>query len=404
MPRVLLIDDEPIYYKMLVHTLKPIGYEVEYTKTGMEGLAAVPLTKPDVIITDVRLPDLSGYEVAQRLRRDPRYNNIPIIFLTSQADLSNKLKAFEVGADDYLSKPFQPEELVARLGVLVRRSEALKAVRHMDAEAKEAATIVAVHSLRGGVGCSTLAVNVALAFQQIWQRPTLIIDSVLNAGQVALMLNTSPRYTWADLSEYKSFELDQDLVVSIVTHHPSGVDIIAAPTYPVAGDTFSEDFWQTALEHLKTLYEFIVIDTAHDFSNISIQVLDPADYILMPLVPEMASVRATVCALNIYEKLGYGQEKLIPIANNVFFQSGIKQAQIEKALNRTVEYNLPNTQAEFTKAINFGEPYILSNTETSASTIFENIAYRLSKEALKNIPPAAPTATWKRVNNRLSKK
>ncbi len=404
MPRVLLIDDEPIYYKMLVHTLKPIGYEVEYTKTGMEGLTAVPLMKPDVIITDVRLPDLSGYEVAQRLRRDPRYNNIPIIFLTSQADLSNKLKAFEVGADDYLSKPFQPEELVARLGVLVRRSEALKAVRHHDEDAPDTASILAVHSLRGGVGCSTLAVNLAIAFYQIWQRPTLIIDSVLNAGQVALMMNVSPRYTWADLSEYKSFELDQDLVASIITRHPSGVELIASPTYPVAGDTFSEDFWQTSLQHLKTMYEFIIIDTAHDFNNISIQMLDPADHILMPLVPEMASIRAAVCALNIYEKLGYGREKIIPIINNAFFQAGIKQPQIEKALSRPVEHILPNTQAEFTKAINFGEPYILTNNETPASFMIEDMAYKLSKEVLKNIPPAAPTLNWRRVNNRLTSK
>ena len=129
MARVLLIDDEPIYYKMIVHALKPHGYEVEYARTGMDGLKTVPLFNPDVIITDVRLPDLSGYEVAQRLRRDPRFESIPLIFLTSQADLSNKLKAFEVGADDYLSKPFQPEELVARVGMLVRRGEVLRVAR-----------------------------------------------------------------------------------------------------------------------------------------------------------------------------------------------------------------------------------------------------------------------------------
>src|SRR5512138_1071328 len=149
MARVLLIDDEPIYYKMIVHALKPHGYEVEYARTGMDGLKTVPLFNPDLIITDVRLPDLSGYDVAQRLRRDPRFSNIPLIFLTSQADLSNKLKAFEVGADDYLSKPFQPEELVARVGMLVRRGEAMRTM-HRGEGPKDQAAIITVHSLRGG--------------------------------------------------------------------------------------------------------------------------------------------------------------------------------------------------------------------------------------------------------------
>ena len=182
MARVLLIDDEPIYYKMIVHALKPHGYEVEYARTGMDGLKTVPLFNPDVIITDVRLPDLSGYEVARRLRRDERFEGIPLIFLTSQADLSNKLKAFEVGADDYLSKPFQPEELVARVGMLVRRGEVLRAARQHEAVKNEAA-VITVHSLRGGVGCSTMAVNLGMSLYRLWERPTLVIDSVLNAGR-----------------------------------------------------------------------------------------------------------------------------------------------------------------------------------------------------------------------------
>jgi pilus assembly protein CpaE len=220
MARVLLIDDEPIYYKMIVHALKPHGYEVEYARTGMDGLKTVPLFNPDVIITDVRLPDLSGYEVAQRLRRDPRFESIPLIFLTSQADLSDKLKAFEVGADDYLSKPFQPEELVARVGMLVRRGEVLRVARQI--EVKDQAQVMTVHSLRGGIGCSSFAVNLGMALYRLWERPTLVIDSVLNAGQIALMLNASPLHTWEDLTDVKLNEIDSSVIESLVSKHGKG--------------------------------------------------------------------------------------------------------------------------------------------------------------------------------------
>lgn len=404
MARILLIDDEPVYYKMVVHALKPQGYEVDYAKTGLEGLSAVQLLNPDVIITDVRLPDISGYEIAQRLRRDPRFSSIPIIFLTSQSDLSNKLKAFEAGADDYLSKPFQPEELLARIGLMVRRSEALRAVREMEMAHKETATLVTAHCLRGGVGCSSIALNTAVAFHQLWNKPTLLVDAVFNAGQIALMLNASPVHTWADLSDLKTHEIDEEIITKIISKHASGLDYIAAPIYPIASDTFTEDFWQVILQILKEKYEFIIIDTAHDFSNISIQMLDVSDYILLPLAPEMASIRAAVCAIHIYDRLGFTQEKVIPVLNNTFPQAGIKQNQIEKVLKRPVGLVLPHVSNEFTKAINFGEPFILANPENQVSRLFEDNVYSMSKDSHKNIPPAFPSATWKRVSGRLSGK
>lgn len=398
MARVLLIDDEPIYYKMITHALKPHGYEVGFARTGMDGLQTVPSFKPDVIITDVRLPDLSGYEVAQRLRRDPRFENIPLIFLTSQADLSNKLRAFEVGADDYLSKPFQPEELVARVGMLVRRGEALRSAR--PTELREPATVLTVHSLRGGVGCTSLAVNLGMSLYRMWERPTLVIDSVLNAGQISLMLNASPANTWEDLNEIKVNEIDASIVEGLVTKHASGLSYIASPAYPIAVDSFSDEIWQTVLGQLRSMYEFIVIDTPHDFSNVAIHMLNNADQVLMMLSPEMAAIRAAVCALNIYDKLNIANEKILPVLNYNIPQAGIKQIQVEKVLKRPVKFSLPYAPNEFIRAINFGEPLVGTEPDSPVTTMFENMAFTMSKESLKNIPPAAPTAVWKRVTSR----
>jgi pilus assembly protein CpaE len=403
MARVLLIDDEPIYYKMIVHALKPHGYEVEYARTGMDGLKTVPLFNPDVIITDVRLPDLSGYDVVQRLRRDPRFEGIPLIFLTSQADLSNKLKAFEVGADDYLSKPFQPEELVARVGMLVRRGEVLRAARLREG-VKDLATMLTMHSLRGGVGCTSMAINLAMSLYRLWEKPTLVIDAVLNAGQVALMLNASPIHTLEDLTDIRINDIDTAVIESLVSKHTSGLDFIAAPPYPIAIDSFTDEVWQLVLEELRKMYEFIVIDTAHDFSNATIHMLNMADQVFMVMAPEMASIRSAVCALNIYDKLGLLPEKVLPVINNVVLQSGIRQAQIEKVLKRPVKYIVPNAPQEFVRAINFGEPLVVTIPDSPVTSIIEDLAYVMSKEGLKNIPPAAPTAVWKRVTGRMTSK
>ncbi len=237
MAKVLFIDDEPVYYRMIVPGFKEQGFELRYAKSGVEGLAEVSTFIPDIIITDVRLPDVSGYEIAERLRRDPRYNRIPIVFVTGQGDLKDKLKAFEMGADDYLVKPFQPEELAARLGILLRRSQAMKSSGQLEVDHKKTATIIAVHSLRGGVGTSTFSVNLALAFQQLWQKSTVLVDGVLVAGQVALMLNSNPSITWADFAGLKASYIDDEVTSKLVQTHPSGVHFVASPITPIAPDS-----------------------------------------------------------------------------------------------------------------------------------------------------------------------
>ncbi len=404
MAKVLFIDDEPVYYRMIQSIFKEKGHDLRYSKTGMEGLAEVSSFFPDIIITDIRLPDVSGYEIAERLRRDPRFSRIPIIFVTGQTDLHEKLKAFELGVDDYLVKPFQPEELAARMGILLRRSEALKAVSSLEANPKRTATMVAVHSLRGGVGCTTFAVNLAIAFQQLWLKSTLLVDGVLTAGQVALMMDSAPRATWADFAGLKPEHVDNDIITKLTHVHPSGVKFIASPSSPIAPDSFIDGFWPTMLDKLTELNNFIVIDTAHDLSNITIHMLDAASNIILVISPEMASLHSAVCALDIYGKLGLRSERIFIVVNQTFDQFALKQGQIEKVIHRPVDMVIPFVPGEFVRSINFGTPYIYKNPESIVAGLFEDAAFWLSNDIHKNIPPVAPTPSWRRVQGRLQTK
>ena len=401
--RVLLIDDEQFYFKLLQKPLKDAEYRLEYAKSGTEGLAKIPSFEPEMLIVDLKLPELDGFEILKRLRRDPKFSYIPVVVITSQDELSDKLKAFELGADDYLVKPFQPEELVARLGILARRGRAMQRAQQETTSTSDA-TIVTVHSLRGGLGCSSIVVNLGLAFHKLWGKQTLLLDSVLTAGQVALLLDAKPTATWENLVGLEPENIDDDVVGEIMCSHKSGIRYVASPRYPIAADTFTAEELKLLMEKMKSHNDFVTVDTSHDFSDMTIQMLSMSSTILLVMAPEMASLRTTMSAIEIYDRLGISIDKVKLALNNNSANPAIKQAQLEKVLKRPIDFVLPFEAGEVNRALNFGQPFILSNPDLPICLVLEKMAYALSDETHKGLPPAVPSATWKRVTSQLPKK
>ncbi len=405
MPKILAIDDEPLYPRMIAIALEPLGHQVEMAFNGTDGLELARQIEPDLIITDVVMPDLSGYEVIRRLRREPRFANTPILTLTSQSDLQDKLKSFEAGADDHVTKPFEVDELVARVGALLRRAErAQQTEQSLSIPTTEMARLIAVHSLRGGVGCSTLAVNLALGLAGLWGTPTLLLDLVLMAGQVALMLNWSLRRTWADLTSVPAAELDFEVIRSITTRHESGLYFISAPTYPVEAETIHGDWLGVFLNLLRSHHDYLVIDLPHDFSDVSLQALDAAEVILLMMAPEMSSVRAASAALDTYARLGYDPAKIKLVLNAIFPRNGIPREKIENALGMPVTLTIPYVPDRLVEAINKGQPPLFEHPEEPISALFEDFAFYLSKEKHKKAKPEKPSEGWRRVYKRFTQR
>lgn len=120
MKTVLVVDDEAKILRLARDYLEHAGFSVLTTETGTDALAATRQERPDLIVLDLGLPDLDGLDVTRVLRKE---SNVPIIMLTARGDESDKLVGLELGADDYLTKPFSPKELVARVRAVLRRTE-----------------------------------------------------------------------------------------------------------------------------------------------------------------------------------------------------------------------------------------------------------------------------------------
>jgi DNA-binding response OmpR family regulator len=122
MSRILVVEDDADIASLIVHYLGPAGHDSEVVANGSEALAVARRQPPDLIILDRMLPGLDGLEICRALRADPDLGAVPILMLTARAEEIDRIAGFETGADDYVTKPFSPKELVARIGALLRRS------------------------------------------------------------------------------------------------------------------------------------------------------------------------------------------------------------------------------------------------------------------------------------------
>jgi two-component system phosphate regulon response regulator PhoB len=126
MNRILIVDDEPDLVRLLDYNLRQAGYETATASTGESALAAARARRPDLVVLDLMLPDLSGTEVCRQLKREPGLKDVPILMLTAKSEEVDRVVGFELGADDYVTKPFSVRELILRVKAILRRGVALE--------------------------------------------------------------------------------------------------------------------------------------------------------------------------------------------------------------------------------------------------------------------------------------
>jgi DNA-binding NarL/FixJ family response regulator len=195
-PRLLLVDDEPGLRTAVQAYLQDEGFEVVTANDGEEGWKLAQEIVPDVVLTDVMMPRLDGYGLLRRLRGDERLGGTPVIFLTAKGMTADRIEGFQAGVDDYIPKPFDPDELVARVRNMVRRQERLlaEAARYADADIGQMARqITEIRSLLQVGGGKKAPTGVKLDFTPREASVLQLVAEGLMNKEIARRLETSIR-------------------------------------------------------------------------------------------------------------------------------------------------------------------------------------------------------------------
>jgi len=397
--RILIVDDIADTRENLA---KLIGFEpdMEVAGTAGGGQEAVNLAKkerPHVILMDINMPDMDGITATEIISNTVPES--PIIMMSVQGEQDYLRRSMLAGAREFLVKPFSADELINSIRHVhelekVRRARyapagpAVAAASPVAAPSRDTGKIITFFSPKGGVGRTTIATNLAVALHQMTEKPVVLVDGSLPFGDIAVILNMSPKAkTIADL--VGSFDnTDSDVLESILAQHSTGIKVLLAPPTPESTELITGANIKHVLELLRERYAYIVVDTWPSFQEQAITMLDVADVILTLMTLEITSLKNVRVFMEIVEKLGYTEDKVQLVANRNDSSGGIKASDVEASLGRKIPHTIVSDGRTLVLAVNRGVPFVISHRDSQVAKDIFTLAGKLSGAAEAAAVPA----------------
>ena len=386
--KILVIDDDPNVQRLLTYTLKQEGYEVLVASDGAEGFRLWGAETPALILLDIMLPKVDGYQVATKIRTEEGSGaHVPIIMLTAEREVEQKVKGLRAGADDYLIKPFHPAELLARIKSLLARF----APRDLLVGRPPMGHVLAFYGAKGGVGTTTIAINAAIALHRELGRKVVLVDANLQFGDHRVFLDLGlDRRSIIDIVTAPSIDLD--LVRQVLVHHDSGIDLLLAPPSPETAELVTEEHMPQILENLRSLYDYVILDIDKRLDEINLKILDQADQFFVVMTADLSCLKNVRLVLETIGHLGVEPGKVHLVLNRSNAFTGISQKNAESALKRTIEYQVINEYRGAISALNSGAPFMYTKADSPLGRSLLDFGRMIDKAYSGGAPqPAAAT-------------
>jgi len=384
--RILVVEDDPAARRLISYTLEQEGHRVLTASSGPEGLEKAREEEPDLLILDVMLPRMDGFQVCRRLRSESCTSHTPILMLSAKARDIDKASGFKVGADEYLTKPTDPSELVSRVQSLLMRADT------------EHVRTIAFLGCKGGVGTSTVAANTAVALAQKG-KGVILVDLCSYGGTVAAFLGLKPEHTVAELCDRAGGVVDpQKLEAVLTTHTLTGVRVLASPQVAEGYRELSPAGADSLVEGLRSMADYVVADVPAHSSEAAKAVLQRCDLVVLVADSWSGTLIDVKSAAALFHKMGIDQQHLAAvdisrqhlatvIVDREGLFSNIEYSKMKPIVESILRIPLLGIIAHDTEASTqfepLGVPVALTRPTQPTATALRQLAEQLAMYALK---------------------
>jgi pilus assembly protein CpaE len=281
------------------------------------------------------------------------------------------IQAVNAGVKYFVKEPFD----VASMRRLVDR---VWTEERFERERKpEDGKVLTVFSNKGGLGKTTVATNLAVSLSLNCKKSVALIDLDLQFGDISIFLDLHPTFTISDLVS-RIRELDHELIRSSLIRHETGVHALTEPKLAEESDLITPDHVNKIVETMRTLFDFVIIDTTHSFDDVIIEAMEISDSILLISVLDLPTIRNTQRCLEIFQRLNFPEEKIKIIVNRFMSEGEVDPVRFESALKFPVFWKIPNDYSTVINAINGGIPLQRLAPASSITKNFNELANELT--------------------------
>lgn len=339
--KILIVDDDLDTLRLVGLMLQKQGYQIVAASNGAQGLEMAFAEIPDVILLDVMMPQMDGYEVAKRLRADSRTANIPILMFTAKSQLDDKVAGFEAGADDYLTKPTHPSELQAHVKALLARSSKTKgpAAAPQTGPIEEPGYTIGIIAARGGQGVTSIASNLASALQKSTSSKVIMAELRPGMGTLAIELNLPGSKGLTELLEMPTSDISHENVKSRLVAHPSGVIFLPASNQPKDAALASKvENFEMLASRLNFMARFIVLDLGCGLGVVAQKLIPTLKEIVVLVEPNENALVHARALIDDLLLLGVDQANIRVVANyRLRSELQLSVPQVQEKLKFTID-------------------------------------------------------------------
>jgi pilus assembly protein CpaE len=343
-------------------------------------LDQIKAVEADILLIDISLDKDLGIATVEKVVEVCKSTNVIVAGNGNDAD--SILKSMRAGAKEFLPLPVELETLLSAV-------ERVSKVHTISArEKRQVGKVFTFFSAKGGTGSTVISTNFAVNLAEQSKKPTILVDLDLQMGEISLFLGIKSAFTIVDVAN-NIHRMDPILLRGFIMKHPSGLDVITAPDSLEKVEGVTPSQVSQIIQYLKTLYEYIVIDTSNSFDDYTVAALDLAHTIYLISNTDLASLRNAQRSLNIFERMGYKKERIKLLINRYTKSIAIRSKDIEETLNFPVYWWFPSDWPTVVTALNSGVPVPTNrNTEIGDSFV------RFVKQVLG--VPVLPAASKKK--------